>query len=136
MADLTITATSVVNSNAAIGYGTAGETITAGQALYLKSADSKLWKAQCDGTDEEATVIGIALTGAAANQVVAYAANGGTIIIGATTVKTTTYCLSATAGGICLQADLVGTNRIVRIGHATNTTGTILLDIRNTGAVV
>ncbi len=136
MADLTITATSVVNTNAQINTGTAGEVITAGQPLYLKTSDSKLWKAKSSGTAEEASVLGIALTGAAANQSVAYAASGGTVIIGGTTVKTTTYVLSATAGGICPQADLVGTNRIVRIGHAIDTTGTLLLDFRNTGAVV
>lgn len=139
MADLTVTAASVINATSGgsqVGTGIAGETITAGQPLYVKSSDSKLWKAQCDGTTEEATVVGIALTGAAANQAVAYAANGGTINIGATTVKTTTYVLSATAGGICPQADLVSTNKIVRIGHATDAVGTLLLDIRNTGAAV
>ena len=135
MADLTITATSVVPISASIQSGIAGETITAGQSLYIKSTDGKLWKAQCDGTAEEATCVGIAMNGAAVNQPVVYAGDGS-INIGATTVKTTTYVVSATAGGIALQADLVGTNRISYVGYATDTTGTLVLMRRLTGAVV
>ena len=136
MADLTITATSVVPSSGyTSGSGTLGEACTAGQAVYLKAADGRLWKAQCDGTAEEADVKGVLLNGGAAGQPGAYA-SAGTINIGATTVKTTTYVLSATPGGIAPQADLIATNRIVRIGHATDTTGTLILSISNIGAVV
>lgn len=136
MADLTVTATSVLPGTGPRSSGTAGEAITAGQALYLKSSDGKLWKAQCDGTVEEATVIGVALNGAAADQPVQYQASGSTMTIGATTAKTTTYVLSAAAGGICPQADLTSGQRIVRLGHATGTAGEFTLDIRNVGAVV
>lgn len=136
MSDLTITSTSVVNVSSQTGNGIAGEAITAGQAVYLKSSDSKLWKAQCDGTTEEGTPIGVALNGASVGQPVTYARGGGRINIGATTVKTTTYVLSATAGGVCPQADLLSTNKIVRIGHAIDTAGVLLVDIANTGAVV
>lgn len=136
MADLTITAGSVVAaSGASIERGIAGETITAGQALYLKSSDSKLWKAQSDGTTEESTVIGIALNGGSVNQSITYAVDG-TVNIGATTAKTTVYVLSAAAGGICPQADLVSTNKIVYIGYATATDGTFVIMRRVTGAVV
>lgn len=135
MADLTVTATSVVNSTAQTSVGIAGETIGAGQPLYLKASDGRLWKAKSSGTAEEATVVGVALNGGAVGQAIAYAF-AGNVNIGATTVKTTTYVLSATAGGIAPQADLVGTNRIVRIGHALDTTGTLFVDIRNVGAVV
>jgi len=136
MADLTITATSVlVGADASVRQGIAGETITAGQSLYIKAADSKLWKAQSDGTLEEATCAGVALNGAAVNQTVAYA-EGGTINIGGTTAKTTTYVVSATAGGIAPQADLIATNRISYVGYATDTTGTFVIFRRVTGAVV
>jgi hypothetical protein len=135
MADLTVTATSVVQTAAQTATGTAGETILAGEAVYLKAADSRLWKAQADGTTEEATAVGVALNGGGAAQPIVYAF-GGTINIGATTVKTTTYVLSALAGKICPQADLVSTNKIVRIGHATDAVGAFIVDIRNTGAVV
>jgi predicted transcriptional regulator len=136
MADLTITATSVVPaSGATTSVGTAGEALTAGQAVYLKAADGRLWKAQCDSTDAEATVVGITLNGAAAGQPVSYQ-SAGTLNIGGTTAKTTYYVLSATAGGIAPQADLVSTNRIVHIGYSTATTGTFVVRIVFTGAVV
>lgn len=136
MADLAITATSVVpGTDAMIQSGIAGETITAGNSLYIKAADSKLWKAQCDGTPEEATCVGVALNGAAPNQTVAYV-SAGTVTIGATTSKATTYVVSATAGGIAPQADLIATNRISYVGYATDATGTLIVNRRLTGAVV
>lgn len=136
MADLTITATSVVpGTDALIQQGIAGETITAGNSLYIKSADSKLWKAQCDGTPEEAVCAGVALNGAAPNQPVSYVGQG-TLNIGATTSKATTYVVSAAAGGIAPQADLIATNRISYVGYATDATGTFVVNRRVTGAVV
>jgi len=135
MADLVITAANVIKgSDASTETGIAGETITAGQALYLKSADGRMWKAQADGTTEEATFRGIALHAALAGQPIVYQ-TGGSLNVGATTVKTI-YCLSATAGGICPQADLVATNKIVYVGYATNTTGTFTISKVNTGATV
>lgn len=135
MPDLTITATSVVNVSASLGNGIAGEAITAGQAVYLKSADTRLWKAQCDGTTEEGTPVGIALNGGSAGQTITYASLGE-INIGATTVKTTTYVLSATAGGVAPQADLTSTNKIVRLGYAKDLTGGFIVDIKPTGVAV
>jgi predicted transcriptional regulator len=135
MADLTITAASVVNSSCQVGHALAGETITAGQVVYLNATDGKVYKAQCDGTTAEANAVGVALNGGAAGQWIAYG-NNGTLVIGATTVKTTTYVLSAAAGGIAPQADLVSTNKVVRIGHATDVAGTLVVNIQNTGAVV
>jgi hypothetical protein len=58
------------------------------------------------------------------------------INIGATTAKTTTYFVSATAGGVAPQADLVSTNKITRVGYATATDGSFVVDIRNTLASV
>jgi predicted transcriptional regulator len=136
MADLVVTAASVLPGTAPTFNGIAGEAITAGQAVYKKAADGKLWKAQCDGNAEEATPVGIALNGAAVGQPVTYAGTGGTINIGATTAKTTTYMLSAAAGGICPQADLVSTNKVVELGYASDTAGTFIVHIVPTGVVV
>lgn len=136
MADLTITATSVLPSGTgSTTSGTAGETILTGEVVYLKAADARLWKAQADGTAEEGTAAGVALNGASAGQPL-QVQTGGPMTIGATTVKTTTYVLSALAGKICPQADLVSTNRIVRIGYATGVVGEFVVDIKVTGAVV
>lgn len=132
MADLTVTAASVVNSSGAIQSGTAGETITAGMALYLKASDSKLYKAQCDGTAAEATLVGVSLHAALAGQPLAYAGNGNTINIGATTAKTP-YVVSAAAGAVAPVADLVTGNYISILGIASGTTGVMTLAINNTG---
>jgi hypothetical protein len=136
MADLTITAASVLLVSGTKEAGTAGATITAGQALYLDSATNTLKLAQADGTAAEADVIGIALHAALAGQPIVYAKNGASMNIGATTAKTTAYVLSALAGAICPQADLVSTNKIVYLAYATATDGSVVLNVRNTGAVV
>ncbi len=136
MADLVVTATSVVNTAAAnVASGVAGETITAGQAVYVKASDGKVYKAKCSGTAAEADAKGVALNGGAINQAITYATDGE-INIGATTVKTTTYMLSATYGGVAPQADLVSTNSVVRLGYAKDTAGAFVVSIKNTGVVV
>jgi uncharacterized phiE125 gp8 family phage protein len=85
IADLTITAASVLpGSGAVIQTGTAGEAVTAGQALYQKAADSKWYKADCNSATAEVRVAkAIALTGSAAGQPVVVQ-TGGQITIGAT----------------------------------------------------
>lgn len=137
MADLTVTAASVLFTSGTKITGVAGAAITAGQCLYLDSATSTLKLAQCDGTAAEADAVGIALHAAGSGQPVTYAATGSVINIGATTAKTTTYLVAETAGGVAPQADIsTSTRKIVRLGYATATDGSFVVDIRNTGAVV
>lgn len=125
MADLTITAASVIFVSGNKDIGVAGAAITAGQALYLDSATNTLKLAQCDGTAAEADCVGIALNAAGIGQTVVFAKNDAVINIGATTVKTTTYLVSAAAGGIAPTADIVtSTHRICVVGYATSTDGT------------
>lgn len=132
MADLVVTATAVVQgANTPTKRGTLGETVTAGQAVYLKTADQLIYKADANVTAAEAVVVGIALNGGVAGQRVAYQ-TGGRITIGATTNVGTVYMLSATAGGICPYADLVGTDRTTRIGWAP-TNATLDINILPTG---
>ena len=136
MADLTVTATSVLFTSGNKLTGVAGEALTAGQSVYLKASDGKIWKAQADGTAAEADAVGIALHAAGAGQPITYAGHGSVINIGATTAKTTTYMVSAAAGGVAPQADLTAAQLIVRLGYATATDGTFVVDIKNTGAAV
>jgi hypothetical protein len=136
MADLVVTATSVLWTSGPKVTGVAGAAITAGQCLYLDSSTSTLKLAQSDGTAAEADAVGIALVGAGSGQPVVYAGHSAVINIGATTAKTTHYMVSATAGGVAPQADLVSTNKIVRLGYATATDGSFVVDIKNTGASV
>lgn len=109
MADLSITAASVVGPLSGAKTAIAGAAITAGQSLYKKGSDSKLYLAQADGASaEEASFEGIALCNAAAGQPVLYQPLGD-ITIGATVAKGKVYVVSATAGGICPDADITTT---------------------------
>jgi predicted cupin superfamily sugar epimerase len=137
MADLTITAASVLLSSGRTDTGTAGATITAGQAVYIDATDSnKLKLAQADGTAAEVDAVGIALHAALTGQPLRYAVDGTTINIGATTAKNTTYVVSTVAGGVAPSTDLTSGHRIVNLGYATATTGTFILNIRNHGTTV
>jgi hypothetical protein len=136
MADLTVTAASVLFTSGTKVPGVAGASITAGQGVYLDGTTSTLKLAQCDGTAAEADAVGIALHAAGTGQPLVYAGQGSLINIGATTTKATTYMVSATAGGVAPQADLISTNKIVRLGYATDAVGAFVVDIRNTGVAV
>jgi hypothetical protein len=136
MSDLVITATGVTLTSGEKAAAIAEQAIAAGQAVYI-SATGGIRLSQADGTTLEAECVGIALHAAAVGQPLTYAKNGSAVFLsGATTAKTTTYMVSATAGGICPQADLVSTNKITRIGYADNTAGLFNIDIKNTGNVV
>jgi hypothetical protein len=125
MADLTITAANVVAaSDVTKRVVTAGEEVTQGQLLYLKAADNKYWKTDCDGVAAEPRQAhGIALSAASADQpvVVAYLASGGNINLGATLSVGKIYVGSATAGGIRPVDDLVATQYPTIVGIATTT---------------
>jgi hypothetical protein len=136
MADITITPASVLFTSGSKGSGIAGATITAGQVVYLDSATLTLKLAQCDGTAAEADAVGIALHAALAGQPLQYAKDESVINIGGTTSKATSYCVSAAAGGVAPQADLVSTNRITTIGYATDAVGAFVVKIRNRLVVV
>jgi len=98
MADLSVTAAEVLAyAGATVKTGLAGETITAGMTVYLKS-DGLLWKAKAL-TAAEAAAAGITLNGAAAGQPIQYVQAGG-IDPGATVVVGVVYGVTDTAGGI------------------------------------
>lgn len=139
MADVSITAANVRKGTGAAvetRYA-AGESVTAGQAVYQKSTDGKWWRAQCDGTAEESgsgVLTGVALHASGADQPLAVQ-TGGEITIGGTVIAGTEYVVSATAGGIAPHADLVSTNKYTRLGYAT-TSAILQLDISATGIVI
>lgn len=120
MADLSVTASAVVaGSNATRDTGIAGETITAGKAVFLNAATNRWMLSDNNGTGTR-EVKGIALNGASANQPLAVLKDGD-ITIGATLVAGTDYWLSATAGGICPRADLATGMDTIQIGVAKST---------------
>jgi len=126
MANLTITAGNVVaGSGAKKVAGTAGATVTAGQVVYLDSADSKYKLADADAASGIRSPAGIALNGASNNQPLVVL-KSGPVTIGATMTAGVTYYLSPTAGGICPVADVLSGDYPTIIGIATSTT---VLDI-------
>jgi hypothetical protein len=130
MADLSITAANVrPGSDAIIRLVQFGENVTAGQVVYLKSSDSKYWKADANAGSSAEVAVGIALTGGSTDGY-GVIQTGGTIIIGATTVKGEIYVLSATAGGIAPCTDLTTGWYPVFLFMATDTTGTGLMAIK------
>lgn len=133
MADLTITASSVVPAaSVAIYSGTAGGTITAGQAVYKDLTDSNKLKA-CDAdVAASAVCAGIALNNASSGQAVHYMSEGD-LNPGATVAVGVPYFVSTTAGGICVLGDLATGDYITYLGTGT-TTSNISVKIHVSGA--
>jgi hypothetical protein len=123
MVDISITPASVVaGSNVTRLSGTAGETITAGQAVYLDSTVQKYLRADNNVALIEARrAVGIALNGASLNQPIVVQTSGP-ITIGGTLVAGTAYYLSASPGAICPSADVVSGSAVCLIGLAASTT--------------
>lgn len=112
----------------------AGEAIAAGDLLYRKSSDNRVYKAQSDGTAEEAVVIGIALSSAAAaGQPVVYQAGGEvTVQSDAFTVVGALLVLGGTPGVAQDAGDLSDGDYVTVIGYST-AANKMVLDIAATG---
>lgn len=141
MADLTITAASVIKGTGAqTATGTAGATITAGQPLYADSADldfqgiAKLKLADANVSLALATCVGVSLHAALAGQPLTYQF-AGILAIGATVALDMPYAVSTTAGLICPVGDLTTGNWLSVIGRATSTTA-LTLSIQNATAAL
>lgn len=107
MAALGIVASEVLAVTGAIVLtGTAGEAITAGQALYKKASDQLLYLADANGLAALRVVVGIALNSAAVGQPLFY--TSGTINLGATGAPTAgvVYVLGTTPGAINPTSDI------------------------------
>lgn len=133
MADFSITAGNVVANAGQAKTKIAGEAIAAGEYIYVKN-DGKAWKAQCDGTEAEADVIGMAVNSAAAGQVVAYQTGEVTVgsVYGAAAVP---LVLSRTAGKAMPVDDLASGDRIVLLGWSKSATVSVV-HVINTGIAV
>lgn len=109
MADLSVTAASVVQTAGSSSHGTAGGTVTAGQPVYIDTNDNNSLKAaDANAGATEATVEGIALHAAADGQPLAYCplADGDKINLGATLSVGKIYVLSKNPGGIAPVDDI------------------------------
>jgi hypothetical protein len=122
MADLTITAANVkTGGNAIIDYGhTAGATLTQGQPVYLDAATNTYKPSDANGAGAK-SFDGVTLNAASSGQPIAVQ-TGGDLTAGATLVAGDTYCVSATVGLLCPQADLTTGDDVIVVGVAKSTT--------------
>lgn len=136
MADLTITAASVLKgSDAVVEHGTFGATVTQGQPVYLDSADGKYKLADCDSATAAAkSPRGIALN-AGSNGQPGSIIRSGDLTMGATLTAGTAYYLSPNAGGICPLADVASGDDVVLLGIA-ESASVLHLDIQIPGVTI
>ncbi len=139
MADLSITAADVAEvagSGEKFAQGKAGATAVAGEAVYEDTADSFAYKlAKCDGTEAEATVVGIMMGGGADGQRVTIQTEG-TLDVGGAATEGVTYALSDTAGKIAPIADISTATEYITIIGVGIASGHIKLNIFVSGAQV
>lgn len=123
MSDISVTAASVAPGTGCVQTnGVAGASITAGQPLYVDTANSNVMKlCDCDASSLAATVAGIALHAASTGQPIAYATDGF-LTFNAVLTAGKAYVASATAGGIAPIADLTTNWRTSILGVAHSTT--------------
>ena len=134
MADVTVVANDVeIQGACGIDARTkAGETLTPGQAVYLKT-DGKYWKADA-GAILTASAVGITLTDAIADQEVVVA-RSGKVDLGATLTVGTVYVVSGTAGGIAPVGDTPSSEYLTILGWAT-AADELLINIVATGQAI
>lgn len=138
MANVTYTSTEVLAANVpAVETDVAAEAITAGQAIFLDTADTQLYKADASSVASGARPgsgmdFGVALSSGSAGQTVCWAKRKGDTITysAATFVAGMFYVVSDTAGGIMPVTDLSSTDSSLLIGYATSTTVLYLLPQR------
>jgi hypothetical protein len=136
MADITITAASVLEGSTAVTVnGTLGATCTAGQVVYIDTT-TNTWKLADNNAATAAvrTPGGILLNGGASGQPCKVLTKGF-ITIGATMTAGVAYYLSDTPGGICPVADLASGEYPAIIGIAT-TTGILNVNITSSGVAL
>lgn len=133
MADLVLTGIEVASSRSRGTTVQAGESIDAGELVYLNSSTSKYNLADASAAST-ASVAGIAVTSASTDGYFLYVANED-IDLGAILTAGTFYYLSATPGKIAPFADLVSSNVVSQIGYAT-TTSNLKVAISNTEVAI
>jgi hypothetical protein len=122
---LVLTAAEVLaGADADFYQGIAGATITAGQVCYLDSVDNRIKLADADASLSKASVKGVALHGAGAEQPMRMQ-TGGAMVFGASAVINaldvvvgTALFLSATPGAMTEAADVTSGLYVTNIGVA------------------
>ena len=133
MADISKTLANVTIGEEGVQFivGQAGAAISQGEPVYLSTSDGKYYKTDANDGVAKAEAVGIALIPVATNGYFLIQ-TAGLINLGATLVTGTSYYVSTTAGGICLESDLASTNFTTFLGIATSTS-LLELDITVSG---
>lgn len=128
MAALTQTAANVALGGTAVLFQKvqAGEILTQGNAVYLKTSDSKYWKTDADAA-ASSVLAGVAITPAAADGYFILQ-TAGPINLGGTLAVGVDYYIHTTAGAIGLIGELTTGDFASRLGKAI-TTSVLQLDI-------
>lgn len=128
MADIAITAASVLRSTGQILTGTAGATITQGQPLYLDPSVNKLKLSDSNATTPANSCVGMSLNAASDGQPIDYVATDPAYVCGGTLAAGAVVYVSNTPGGITTTyADLASGTTVISLGVATSTTAMNLL---------
>lgn len=108
--------------------GTAGETLVAGEWVYKKQSDGKIYKAD-NTTIEKATIFGVIITGGATDATI-YAQKSGTWVTTGLTAGST-YYLSGTPGALTATSPSRASTSVVPVYiGAASTTTSLELNIR------
>lgn len=110
-----------------------GATISAGQSIYLDSADNKWKLADCNaGSAAVAACAGVAITPGIADGHGIIATGGSIILVGTTMAVGTSYAVGQTAGSLVPESDLTTSDYLSKVGSGSTTTQ-MLLGISATG---
>lgn len=120
MASITVTVASVVRATGqTTAPGTAGETITAGQPLYLKASDSRYWLADGNLSAEGSTIAGISLHASLAGQPITFMTSGPvTLGVAAMTVGQAHYL--HTTAGLISDGQITGYQSLIGVAQTTD----------------
>ena len=101
---------------------TAGEALTAGDAVYINTTDSKIYKAENDDTREKATVMGFVNADAALDAEIPVVVRGKVTTASTSLSVGSQYFLDATLGAITATAPSVSGDFSAVVGQAVSTT--------------
>lgn len=149
MADVVIAASDVVlgtdeefvevaflrtSTGTALGVGTAGEAVAAGQVVYKNGSDGDRLYLADNGTEAQAEAAGVAMNSAAVDQVVVYA-TAGPVYLGPVLQNAEVYALSSTLGAVAQIADVGAGSYLTHLGYGDGVS-ILYLDIRARGLLM
>lgn len=105
--------------------GTAGETLVAGNSIYLKASDGKLYKTDADADESTYSFLGFVVTGGLVNEQVTYVHPGSIVRDGLSLTPGSFYYLSGTAGAI---STVPHSTRSAKVGQAISSTELRVID--------